>query len=224
MKMNLVEACRLAKNLENFKKSLSYMLMDNNYTVRISENHLKSKAASDIADEVVEGEVKKDYDIEVVDIIAILDSLMEKKAMLSSAIEEAKHNITINVNGCELSYDSAVEYNKSLRDVVISSIRRLNATKDGLSKTTARDYKFDNEGKQTPYLYQVETTTTLTFDKKDTKKKERAYRKLADEVSTKIDEAKMNATIELDLGIELNDTLEDIIDAYLESKEVEVTE
>lgn len=224
MKMNLVEACRLAKNIENFKRSLSYMLMDNNYTVRIKENHLKSKAATDISDEVIDVEVKKDYDVEVVDIIAILEELMEKKAILSSAIEDAKHNITIEINGCKLSYDSAVEYNKSLRDVVISSVHRLNATKDGLTKTSARDYKFDNEGKQTPYIYQVETTTTLTFDKKDTKKKERSYRKLADEVSTKIDEAKMNASIELDLGIELNDTLEDIIDAYLESKEVEVDE
>lgn len=213
--MNLVEACKLAKNIENLKYQVSDIISNPDYSTKVVEKHLKSKADASLTDETVEREVNKLYNITTGQAIDLLDVLMQKKAELSSAIESAKHNIRINVNGMELAYDSAIEYNKSLRDLAIYRMSRLNRIKEGVTKTTASAYRFNAEGNQTPYKYDVEVETTSLVDLKETKKKEKEYRKLADEVSTKLDEAKLSTKIDLDLGIEVNDTLEDVIEAFL---------
>lgn len=218
MRLNVVEACKLARNIENFKREICNYLVDESYLCTKKENHLRSKVSSDLADEVIDIEDTREYNLTVEDILVIVDSLMEKKARLSSAIEDAKHNISIEVNGHTLSYDSAIEYNKSLRDFVIYSMRILNRKKEGTSTRQNRGYKMDAEGKQTSYIYDVEVTTTFTFDKANAKKKEKEYRKLADEVSTKIDEAKLTNYIDIDIDIDTSDTLEDIINAYLTKK------
>lgn len=213
--MNLVEACKLAKNIEALKYQIADVISSPDYAAKITERHLKSKADENLADETIEREVTKMYDITTEQAIQLLDILMQKKAELSSAIEAAKHDIRIDVNGMKLAYDSAIEYNKSLRDLAIYRMNRLNRLKEGVVKTTASAYRFNVEGNQTPYKYDVEIETTLLIDAKDTKNKEKNYRKLADEISTKLDEAKLNTKIDLDLGIEVNDTLEDVIDAFL---------
>ena len=105
MKLNIVEACKLAKNIEMMKRELSSMLLQDSYSCKKTEKHLRSKAAADLTDEVVEVEDKREYDLSIEDILAILDNLMDIKATLSSAIEGAKHNITIDGNGKNLSYD-----------------------------------------------------------------------------------------------------------------------
>ena len=215
MTMNLTEACKLAKNIENFKCIIANILSNRDYTTDVTEVHLRSKAVEGAVDETIEREVDKAYDINVSEAIELMDLLMDKKATLAKAIEDAKHNIVIDVNGKKLTYDSAVEYNKSLRNVAISNLNRLNRIREGVSKGTASAYKMDVEGKQTRYIYETEITTKLTFDTSETKKKEKEYRKLADAVSVAIDEAKLNTKIDLDLGIEINDTLEDVIEAFV---------
>ncbi len=213
--MNLVEACKLARNIETLKIQVAEIVANMDYATKVTEAHLKSKAGEGLEDETVIREVDKAYEITTEEAIKLLDILMEKKALLSSAIEAAKHNIKIEVNGLELAYDSAVEYNKSLRDVVIYRMSRLNRIKEGVTKTTAMSHRFNAEGNQIPYRYDVELKTESLVNLQDTKKKEKAYRKLADEVSTKLDEAKLATKIDLDLGIELNDTLDDVIEAFL---------
>lgn len=213
--MNLVEACKLAKNLEDLKYQIACIISDTNYSTKAVEKHLKSAVDSTLQDESCEREVNKMYDITVDQAIVLLDKLMEKKALLSSAIERAKHDIEIDVNGIKLAYDSAVEYNKSLRDVAIRHIASLNRTKEGVTKSSGVAYRFNAEGNQTSYRYEIETEIELLVDIKETKKKEKEYRRLADEVSTKIDEAKLATKIDLELGIDVNDTLEDVIETLL---------
>lgn len=213
--MNLVEACKLARTIEGFKSQLGAIITNPNYSTKVTENHLLSKVDSELADKVVERESDRNYDITVEDAIKLLNLLIEKKAILSSAIESAKHDIKINVNGIDLAYDSAIEYNKSLRDTAIYSINRLNRIKDGVATSHAVGYRFNAEGNQTQYTYDMEVKTELITDRKANKKQEKAYRKLADEISTKIDEAKLATKINVDLGIDSNDTFEDIIENLL---------
>lgn len=213
--MNLVEACKLAKNIETLKYQIAEIVSSPDYSTKVVERHLKSKVDENLEDETIEREVTKIYDITTEQAIQLLDILMQKKAQLSSAIEAAKHDIRIDVNGMQLAYDSAIEYNKSLRDLAILRMSKLNRIKEGIVKGTASAYRFNVEGNQTPYKYNVEVETTLLVDLKDTKKKEKEYRKLADEVSTKLDEAKLNTKIDLELGIEMNDTLEDVIENFI---------
>ena len=213
--MNLVEACKLAKTIEEMKYMVKRILMDENYTSEITENHLRSKAGAGLEDEVRVRETQKEYDLNVEQALKLMDLLMTKKAQLSCAIENAKHDISIDVNGTKLAYDSALEYNKSLRDLIYS-VNALNRIKDGSTrKMYERDYTFNVNGDQVEYRYPVEYETKALFDRNLTKKTEKDYRRLADEVSTKIDEAKLNTKIDIDLGIEVNDTLEDVIEKFV---------
>lgn len=218
MKMNIVEACKLAKNIEGFKTSLGRMLTYQDYGCEKTEKHLKSKAAPELEDEVVTPEDRREFDISVEDIIKLMEDLMLKKAMLSNAIENAKHSMVIDVNGVSLAYDAAIEYNKSLRSTLLYSMNSVNRIKEGTITRATRGYKMDNEGKQTPFEYDVEYTTKLTFDRAEVRKIEKKYKKLADEVSMKIDEVKISTFIDVDIDIDSTDTLEDIIGRYLESK------
>lgn len=216
--MNLTEACKLAKNIENFKITLANVLGNRDYTTVVTETHYRSKADKEATDETIVREVDKYLDVTVEEALELLEILMVKKAELSKAIEEAKHNIVINVNDMELTYDSAVEYNKSLRNVVLYNLARTNKLKETMSKGSDYAFKLDVEGKQTRYVYEKEVEVKLTFDAKETKKKEREYRKLADKVSIAIDEAKLSTKIDIDLGIDVNDTIEDVIENLLEKK------
>jgi hypothetical protein len=218
--MNLTEACKLAKNIEGFKCALSNLLANRDYTTTVKETHFRSKAVEGETDEEITREVDKTVDITVEEILTLLDILMVKKAQLSSAIEDAKHNIKIDVNGMELAYDSAVEYNKSLRNTAIYQLSRTNRLKPSTVKGSDYGHKFDVEGKQTRYIYEKEVVTELTFDIAETKKKEKEYRKIADKVSNAIDEAKLTTKIDIDLGIDVNDTLEDVIEAFVSREEV----
>lgn len=213
--MNLTEACKLAKNIETYKMTLASLLFNRDYTTTVKETHLRSKAVEGAEDEIIVKEVEKIVDISVDEILTLLDVLMEKKAVLSNAIEEAKHNIRIDVDGKMLAYDSAVEYNKSLRNTVLYYLSRANKLKASTTKGVDYAYKLDVEGKQTKYMYDKEVKTELTFDIAETKKKEKEYRKLADKVSNAIEEAKLSTKIEVEIGIDVNDTLEDLIEAFL---------
>ena len=68
-----------------------------------------------------------------------------------------------------MSIDAATEYNKSLRDFAYY-LNSLTRCKDSVTKTDKRDFRLDNEGKQTPYLYPCEITYKTTFAIKQLKK------------------------------------------------------
>lgn len=212
LKLNLNEACKLAKNMEEYKNILTALLVNNDYVYDIKENHLKNKTNPEAEDEVIDPtDGCEKYDVEINDILQILDKLTLEKAKLANLIENAKHNILIDVNDIKLSLDCAIEYNKSLRNEIYY-ISRMNRYKDSKIKSTGKDFKFDNELKQTPYVYTVEIDKKLKFSTKETKLKEKELRKLADTISVKIEKSKIETELEIETALELNDSIEDFIE------------
>jgi len=217
---NINEACKLAKNLENWKNTLSYLLNDRNYTYKTTEVHLKKASNPEAEDETKTSEEKnqKQYDITVDEIIKLIRVLIEEKGKISRAIEDVKHSIAIDVNGVDLTLDPAIEYNKGLRNFIYS-LSSLNRAKDTNSESQGRDYKLDNEGKQTPYYYTVKSTCEITFNKEESKQLEKELKRLADRVSVDIDKAKINTLVEIETEYDINDTLEDVISRFKEEVE-----
>ncbi len=214
MKMNVNEACALAKKIDEWRRELSFLLMRKEYIFDISENHKKSEADSTKADEVIENSIEKKYDISVDQICTVVEKLIDEKTRLSGLIESTKASLTVEVNGKPMTIDAAVEYNKGVRDFA-NSLSTLTRNKATVEKSTGRDYRLDVEGKQTTYVYPLETTYTLTFDKKAMDAKKRELMKLADKNSVEIDRARINSELEFDTVLEVTDSVEEVIEKIL---------
>ncbi len=214
MKMNVNEACTLAKKIDMWKRELSYLLIRKEYVFDITENHRKSLADESKVDEVIENGVEKKYDVTVDEICTVVEKLISEKTRLSGLIENTKANLTVEVNGVTMTVDAAVEYNKGIREFA-ETLSSLTKNKDSVEKSTARDYRLDVEGKQTIYVYPLETTYKLTFDKKEMDAKKRELMKLADKNSVEIDKARINSEVEFDTVLEVTDSIEEVIEKML---------
>ncbi len=214
MKMNVNEACTLAKKIDMWKRELSYLLIRKEYIFDITENHRKSLADESKVDEVIENGVEKKYDVTVDEICTVVEKLISEKTRLSGLIENTKANLTVEVNGVTMTVDAAVEYNKGIREFA-ETLSSLTRNKDNTEKSTARDYRLDVEGKQTIYVYPLETTYKLTFDKKEMDAKKRELMKLADKNSVEIDKARINSEVEFDTVLEVTDSIEEVIEKML---------
>ena len=86
-----------------------------------------------------------------------------------------------------------------------------------VSKRTERgtDYKFNAEGNQTPYYYDIEVVTSENFDRAQAKAAAQSVIAKADEVSAAIDTALINTQVEYAVPFNVNDSFDDAMAAFL---------
>jgi hypothetical protein len=82
-------------------------------------------------------------------------------------------------------------------------------------KTKEVDYKFDINGQQVPYRYDVEITTTENYDKEAAKALMRATIAKADEVSAAVDAAMINTVVEYEPPYDVNETYDDVLESFI---------
>jgi len=218
--MNIKEAGRYANYLNTIINTLSYNLNDNNYLYQVVDTHLKNKANVDAADEDIEITIDK-LDCSVVDLMFLLNSLIDEKMKLAMAIEEAKQSIKLDwiENGKNLTIDSAIEYNIKLHEFTarlkcITSCKNseMLKTNGGIGK------KFNVEGNQVDYRYDIKTVKTINFDRNVVND---LYKKLlskSDEISKQIDTAMVSDSITFEPIYSIHDSVEDVVLQYLSSK------
>ena len=144
------------------------------------------------------------------DVLDLMLFLIGEREKLTTAIGAAKATIGFDL-------DAAVETNKSRQQACrnISGMLRTKASKR-IEKGT--DYKFNAEGNQTTYYYDVEVVTTEAFDRAKAKDAVRALISKADETSAAIDSAMINTQVEDEPPFNVNDTFEDAVAEFLAKK------
>ena len=98
-----------------------------------------------------------------------------------------------------------------IKQEYIGYLRRLAAMDSSERKTYGTDYKFDVDGKQTSYRYEVIETTTIDFDRNDVRGLAKKLQKECDEISSKLDLIELTTDVEFTPKWDVNDTLEEII-------------
>ena len=78
-----------------------------------------------------------------------------------------------------------------------------------------RDYKFNVEGNQTAYYYDIEVESVEAYDKDAAKDLMRDMIATADTNSTLIDAALINTTVDYKPKFDVNDSFEDVMDSFL---------
>ena len=203
--MNLKESFRYQKFLDTLMANASASIVAVDHCLKTVKVH-KRNAVNPDADDMTE-EVEVPAFIPNDTMILFMSYLVDEREKLSIAIGKAKASIGFDI-------DAAVETNK-FRQSLHSSIRRMMRYTPGKSKSQARGYKFDINGVQQAYIYDVETTTSENYTKDTAKALMRNMITTADDVSAKVDAALINTTVEYEPPYDVNESFEDVLEAFV---------
>lgn len=204
--MNLKESFRYQNFLDENMKEAKYSLLESEHCLTTTKTHQRNKVNSEAEDITEIVEVDEFFPNDAV--LAFMVWLVAEREKLTIAINNAKASL-------DFCLDAAVEANKFRQNVsgAVQSMLRFVATKR-IEK--GRDYKFNVEGNQTTYYYDIETTTKEAFDRAKSKTIMRELITKADEVSAKIDMAMINTKVDYKPQFDVNDTFEDVMTEFTE--------
>lgn len=201
--MNLKESYRYANYLDGLLGTAYTYLRNKGFVTIITENHLRSKANSEAQDEIIE--VQKPYDVKFTpnDIVNFITKVIDEKEKLSSAIADAKSSVEINI-------DNAIAMNKK-KQGFISVLNSMADIKSSEKQSVGRDYKFDVNGEQKPYSYNINSIISIDFDRKSIKSLIKKYNKECDKISSKLDEIEITTIVDFTPAWDVNDNFEDLV-------------
>ena len=204
--MNLKESFRYQKFLDGLMRCAVDYVQTPVHCLQSTKNHLRHAVNPEAEDMV---EVVDHGEFVPVDVaMAFMVSLIEEREKLSRAINAAKARIDFDM-------DASVETNK-FRQMMSAAIRRMLVNVSSVRKIKESDYKFDVNGQQVPYRYDVEVVTTELYDRDVAKALVRATISKADDVSAEIDAAMVNTVVEYDPPYDVNEQFTDVLDLYLQ--------
>ena len=129
------------------------------------------------------------------DVLRFMSRLVEEREKLTNAIGKAKASIGFDL-------DAAIETNKFRQSVAsrVKTMLRFTASK---KMERGTDYKFNVEGNQTMYYYDIEVEAKEAFDRSKAKEIMRNLIQDADKTSAEIDAAMINTQVEYDAPLTL---------------------
>ena len=207
--MNLKESFRYQNFLEGMMSEAGSNLASREHCLTTIKRHLRSKAnpdAQDILEDVDVGEFHKNDDV-----LNFMLLLVDERDKLTNAIGRAKASIGFDI-------DAAVETNK-FRQTLASRAKMMLRFTPSKRTEQGRDYKFNVEGNQTQYFYDIEVETTDAFDRDQAKDVVREIMSKADKVSAEIDAALINTQVEYEPPFNVNDSFDDVMEEFLAARE-----
>ena len=207
--MNLKEAFHYQNFLNSLMDVAEMNVAKMGGALRVTKKHLRNKANPDAHDteEVID---PADY-VPTEAYVKFMQQIIEAKAALTEAISNAKSSLDFDI-------DAAVEANKLRQSAHRALKRTMNANKSYEKTEHGSDYKFNADGNQVSYFYDVEVSAIEMFDKKWLRDITRGLISEADSVSAKIDMAMVNTIIDYTPVFNVNDSFDDIIAEFTEAE------
>ena len=201
--MNLKESYRYANYLDSLLRRAYTYLGNTGFVTTTVEEHLRKQSNPDVENETIE--VQKPFDVEFSpnDVIDFVVKAIEEKGKLSEAIAEAKSTTEINI-------DNAISMNKKKQGFV-SVLNGIADIKPSETKTTSKSYKFDINGEQKPYVYDVNRKTSIDFDRTDVRNLIKKYLKETDEISAKLDLIEITTQVDFTPTWDMNEKFEELV-------------
>lgn len=205
--MYLKEAFRYQNFINRLiSQTMSYLSYEKNVT-RITQEHMRKKVNPEAENETVDMTTMRQFTYEVNDLIRFLERFMEEREKLTAAISAAKA-------GCDVDIDAEIANNKT-RQGVVSTLNRMAAIKPNEKMTRATDYKFNAEGNQVPYTYEVKEVSTIDFDRNRVKAIAKEMAAKCDEVSAGIDKIMVELAVDYTPWYSINDSYEDVVEQFI---------
>ena len=205
--MNLKESFRYLNFLDKMLESARMSVNDPSHCLKTTKTHLK-KTANPEAENVVEV-VEVDNFFETDMVIKFMTYLIQVKQTLTEAIGYAKKvRATFDI-------DAAIATNK-YRQNVCSSLRYIQKYTPSKKTEHNSDYKFNVDGNQVSYYYDVEVSKELAYDRNAAKRIMKDIIREADETSAKIDAAMISTMVDFEEPFDVNDTFEDVMAEFID--------
>lgn len=205
--MYLKEAFRYQNFLSRMVDRATMYLTNRSFITKTTQEHLRKKANSEAEDETVEVVVDRPFECTNNQLISFLEHLMAEKEKLTAAISAAKQGSSIDI-------DAELANNRTRQRVasVFADMSKVRATENVIRGTA---YKFNGEGNQVPYSYDVKQVTTIDFDRNKVRDASRVLIAKADEVSTSIDKVMVELVVDYKPEYSVNDSFEDVVEQFV---------
>ncbi len=204
--MNLKESFRYQNFLDSLLRCATSSVSNRDHCLTVTKTHLRNKANPEVADVTETVEVEKFFKND--DVLSFMKLLVEEKLLLTQKISEAKASLS----GIDL--DAAIESNK-FRQQVSNAVRTMMKHTPRKTVEQGRDYKFNVEGNQTAYYYDIEVESVEAYDKDSAKELMRNMIATADKNSTLVDAALINTTVDYEPKFDVNDSFEDVMESFI---------
>lgn len=205
--MNLKEAFHYQNTLNNLASSASLYLGNQSNMVRVEQTHLKSAADPSATDETIDATKERLHPISNNDMILLYVEILAERQRLALAIQGAKVS-------CGFALDANLSTNRMRQDVV-HTLQMLSRVKSSERTTYANGYKFNVEGNQVPYRYDVKEITTIDFDRNLVKEIARKLQLEANEISKEADRCMIEVELKgFEPRFDIDGSFDDIVEAY----------
>lgn len=201
--MILKEAYRYQNYLSNLISSAEGYLCKKDFITETTQTHNRKKVNPEAEDEVMVVKTSYNVDFTPMQLIEFINKALVEKQKLTNAIDTAKKNAEINI-------DSSIEMNR-VKQGYISVLSSMTKTKPSETISKGSGYKFNADGNQVAYYYDIDNVTTINFDRNDVRGILKKLQRETDDVSTKIDAIQATAEVDYEPVWDLSDSLEDIV-------------
>ena len=204
--MNLKEAFRYQKFLDNLMYQSCNSIRMREHAMKTVKIHRMNAANPDAVDKTEE-EVPDHPFFQNDDVIRFMQWLIEEKQKLSASIGKAKASAPFDI-------DAAIETNK-FRQQLNSAVRNMLSLNGSKRTERGQSWKFNNEGVQSAYYYDVDVETSEAFNRESAKDAMRKAIQDADGVSADIDSVLINTEVDYNAVFDVNESFEDVMSAFL---------
>lgn len=185
-----------------FDKALSILSCSDNVTVSTQE-HMRKKVYSEAEDETVTKPKRINYDFSVNELINFVCVVQAEIENLTVAINKAKHQ-------GEKDFDGMITINNRKREL-LHTMLDMATIKSKENILSGQSVKFNEEGNQVTYSYDIKEVTTIDFDRDKVKAIANRLRRELDETSTIIDIMQLETLVDFESKFEIGDSIEDCV-------------
>lgn len=209
--MNLKEAFRYQNFLEEaFDRVMSYLSIQSNI-LSTTHEHMRKKANPDAEDEKQVMDARL-YDFDNHTMVLFALDLIDERTALTRAISKAKTEAAMNM-------DAEILINK-MRQKAATCFSRMAAQKPSETIIRGTGYKFNSEGNQVSYTYDVKVIQTIDFDRNMVKGLARKLSDESDAISSAIDEQVVSTKFNFTPKYFVSGTFEDAVETFKSQHEV----
>lgn len=206
--MNLKEAFRYQNFLDRTINTVSNFLAVKVNVMTVTQVHKKSAANAEAQDEIVIKEVEAFHGADPDKLARLLKILLNEKEFCADGVWTAKYEY-LKKTGFNLDAQLAVNKHRQSAARLMSM---LGSYKEAKNTAKGTGYKFNNDGVQTPYYYDVDETMAPAFDVQSMKACGKALARLADDVSVAADQCMIESVVDFVPMFNPTDSIEDIIE------------
>lgn len=214
--MYLKEAFRYQNYLKDQISTALGLLASGQYATKTVQEHLRNKANPDAENETMDLTSERILPYSADQLVSFLQHLIYEKEVLTGAISNSKKWYPVDVD-LEIA-------NNQVRHRVATILSNMCRMKSSERTTTGFAYKFNADGNQVQYAYDIKEITTIDFDRNSVKSILKALTKQADEASEAIDKAMVDMFVNYEPSYSTNDSFEDALEQFISMSGAETCE